>query len=117
MDALKDYIQKTEVMLQILSQPLNNDKRERAISEVTEIIEEREALTKKIKPPFSREDRELGKTAISLDQKLDQELKTVFQHLKKDMRNAKKQSRSNNSYLNPYKSIAHYDGKFLDSKK
>ncbi len=117
MESLNKYIKKTKIMLQLLAQPLNNDQREKAINKINQLIADREALTKDIKAPFSSEERELGKQAIELDQQLNQELQKVFQDIKKDMRNAKKQSRSNHSYLNPYKNVASYDGRFLDSKK
>ncbi|WP_163579020.1 hypothetical protein [Gracilibacillus saliphilus] len=117
MEALKTYVEKTKIMLQLLAQPLNNEQRERAINKISQLIEERAALTKEIVPPFSSEQQELGKQAIELDQQLNQALKNVFQHIKKDMRNAKKQPRSNHSYLNPYKNVASFDGRFLDSKK
>ncbi|MFD2655537.1 hypothetical protein [Gracilibacillus thailandensis] len=116
-DSLNKYIDKTKIMLQLLAKPLNNEQRENAINRITQLIDDREALTKDIKPPFSSEEQELGKQAIELDQQLNHELTKVFQHIKKDMRNAKKQSRSNHSYLNPYKNVASFDGRFLDSKK
>ncbi|SFM23172.1 flagellar protein FliT [Gracilibacillus orientalis] len=117
MEALKQYFQKTKMMLQLLEQPFKNDERERAIEKINQLLEEREPLTKEIKPPFSSEEQVLGNKVLELDQQLDQQLKKVFQHIKKDMRNAKKQPRSNHSYLNPYKNVASYDGRFLDSKK
>ncbi|MGN8648389.1 hypothetical protein ACTNEO_20315 [Gracilibacillus sp. HCP3S3_G5_1] len=117
MEALKQYIDKTQIMLQLLTQPLNNEQRESAITKINQLIEERGTLTEEIKPPFTQQEQQLGKHAMELDQQLNQELKRVFQLIKKDMRNAKKQPRSNHSYLNPYQSVASYDGRFLDSKK
>ncbi|MDX8044637.1 hypothetical protein SH601_01440 [Gracilibacillus sp. S3-1-1] len=117
MEALKQYIEKTQIMLQLLAQPLTNEQRERAITKIDQLMEERGELTKDIKPPFSKEEEQLGKKAIELDNQFQQQLANLFRHIKKDMRNAKKQSRSNHSYLNPYKNVASYDGRFLDSKK
>ncbi|GAE95178.1 hypothetical protein JCM21714_4392 [Gracilibacillus boraciitolerans JCM 21714] len=117
MKPIAEYIQLTENMLELFEKALTNEQREKVIDQINKTIEERETLIKEIKPPFSDEEKEFGKRAISMDQQLNRKLQTVYQLLKKDMRNAKKQPRSNNSYLNPYKSVASYDGRFLDSKK
>ncbi|WP_058306732.1 hypothetical protein [Gracilibacillus massiliensis] len=117
MESINQYIEKTEKMLKLLEKPLKNEQREKAIETINQLIEEREMITKQIKGPFNDTQQELGKKAILLDQQLSESLEKVYQHLRKDMRNAKKQPRSNNSYLNPYKNVASYDGRFLDSKK
>ncbi|SHM96020.1 hypothetical protein [Gracilibacillus kekensis] len=117
MDAIGKYIEKTEKMIKLLEKPLKNEQREKAIETINQLIEEREIITKQIKGPFSTSEQELGKEALVLDQQLSNSMEQVYQHLKKDIRNAKKQPRSNNSYLNPYKNVASFDGRFLDSKK
>lgn len=117
MEAVQAYIKKTEVMLERLKGTHPHKERELLIGEITKLMEEREVLTMEISPPFSEEERKWGKHAISLDKELNGQLQRLFQAIKKDMRNAKQQQRSNKSYLNPYQHLASYDGKFLDSKK
>lgn len=117
MNALKAYIKITDVLLERLQRTQLHKERERLIEEITALIEERETLTLDITPPFSEEEERLGQHAIALDKQLKEELQLLFQAIKKDMRIAKQQQRSNKSYLNPYQHVANYDGKFLDSKK
>ncbi|GAA5415646.1 hypothetical protein Pryu01_00677 [Paraliobacillus ryukyuensis] len=95
----------------------NLTEREQTIQKVTESLEKREILLSQIKPPYTDEEKRVGAELIPLEQKIQQRLTLLFNNLKSDMKNVKKQKSSNQKYINPYQSLAHFDGSYLDKKK
>ncbi|SER81345.1 flagellar protein FliT [Gracilibacillus ureilyticus] len=117
MNPLKEYINLTQEMIQLLDQPIKSESREEAIKEIDSLLDKRETLVQAISPPYNAEDTKLGKQCLALDQELEPKLQLVLTKIKTSMRNNKKQTRSTKQYLNPYKQLSTYDGMFLDSKK
>ncbi|WP_277678759.1 hypothetical protein [Gracilibacillus dipsosauri] len=117
MEAIQKYYQLTKEMLSLLNVPSGSQKRKELIDHITEMIDNRQQWMEQIKAPYTQEEEELGKQTVILDRQLNDKLQQLFQSIKKDMRNNKKQQRSNTKYLNPYQSISTLDGRFMDSKK
>lgn len=115
--SIQAYIDITKRMLVLLKDSKSDESREERINQVTDLLADRDQYQEQIHPPFSETDQQLGKHAIALDQQLQQNLTQMMQQIKQDMRNTKKQTRSNHHYLNPYKNVANFDGRFLDSKQ
>ncbi|WP_163539832.1 hypothetical protein [Gracilibacillus sp. YIM 98692] len=114
---VEEYIDLTKKMIQLVEEPIKGDERDTIIEQVMDLMEERQAVMKQVQPPYSEAEKELGAQAIMLDKHLQHKLSIIFQKIKKDMRETKKQHKSNQQYLNPYKNLANYDAMFLDSKK
>ncbi|WP_182199655.1 flagellar protein FliT [Paraliobacillus salinarum] len=93
------------------------DEREDVIDEISVLLENRDSLIEKIKPPYTTEEKEIGAKLISLDKKINQQLNGLFDDIKLDMRSLKKQKNSNKKYMNPYHSLTNYDGSFVDKRK
>ncbi|GAB2544929.1 hypothetical protein [Gracilibacillus alcaliphilus] len=110
------YIDTTKQILDLIDKA-KREERDRLIERIEQLITKREESKNNIRPPFSESEIALGKQAVELDQQLEKALALVMKHIKHDMHNTKKQSKSNDSYLNPYKHVASFDGRFMDSKK
>ena len=119
--ALKTYIQKTEEMITWLTKAeasnKDNNARDELITFITEKIAEREPLVEQIKGPYTDEEKQLGQTAVKLEQQLQTKMRKLNNEIKADMRIAKKQQRTHSQYANPYNQLANADGMYLDSRK
>lgn len=95
----------------------NITEREQTIEKVTNLLDRRGALILDIKAPYTKEEIKMGRELIPLEQKIQQRLKLLFNNVKSDMRTVKKQKSSNQKYVNPYQSLANFDGAYLDKRK
>lgn len=98
---------------------LENDsiKRDDKINKMEQLLTQRERLLQDIKPPFSPQEKQLGRILVGLNAKLERLLekeKTAIQH---DIKLVKKQKESNKKYVNPYESLASLEGGFVDKRK
>ena len=80
------------------------------------LLDQREGLLKSIHPPFSKEEQELGKQLVGLNQQVDQLLQKQKQEIQQDIKQLHIQKQSNQKYTNPYESLS-IDGVFYDKRK
>lgn len=116
MNRLQKLYEETLRLKEILEEPIQSSDRDTLISKVNEIIEKREVLMEEITPPFTNAEKELGKKVVALNEPIQERMQVIFNSLKKDIQQMKKQKRSNMSYTNPYKNVNTMDGMFLDNK-
>ncbi len=114
LDTIYDVTNKIE---NILNQTITTKNRESIITVVTKLIEERGRMMKKLTPPFSEQEKLLGKKVVELNVQIENKMETLFESLKQDIRKVNKQKESNRSYINPYGNIKSTDGMYLDSKQ
>ncbi|SDM20495.1 flagellar protein FliT [Sediminibacillus halophilus] len=118
---MKNRIQPLYDITLELSQKLKGeipaDQREEIISEINSVLEHRDKMIEGIKPPYSEEEMETGRTLLPINREVQDKLKQLLIRLRTEMKTVKKQKSSNNKYTNPYKQLANYDGMFLDQKK
>ena len=114
LDTIYDVTNKIE---NILNQSITTKNRESVISEVTTLIEERGRMMEELTPPFSEQDKSLGKKVVQLNVQIEKKMELLFESLKHDIRKMNKQKESNRSYINPYGNIKSTDGMYLDSKQ
>jgi len=100
----------------ILSEPVPQEKREEVIEKVSALIDEREQLIPKLKPPFTEEERKIGAEIVQLNVFIDSKLDRLKKEIQMDIANQKKRKVTTTKYVNPYQS-APSDGMFFDKKK
>jgi flagellar protein FliT len=95
---------------------VKKDERDGWIEELERFLQEREKLLAKIQPPYTEEEKRLGKEIVRFNQKIEEKLKQMKQEIQFDIRHLKKAKESTNKYLNPYQSLS-IDGMFYDKRK
>ena len=71
---------------------------------------------KLIQPPFSPQEKEVGKQLIKLDQQVKRLMGEQKIDIMQDLKNARMKKQSNQKYTNPYESMG-VDGIFFDKQK
>ena len=79
------------------------------------LLDQREELLKSIQPPFTQQEKELGKKLVELDQKLNSYYKNKSRKFSK-IKKLHMKKESNQKYTNPYESMP-VDGLFYDKQK
>src|SRR5690625_4810310 len=87
------------------------------ITEAKTLIEERGSMKEELTPPFSEQEKSLGKKIVEINVQIEKKMEILFASLKQDIRKINKQKESNRSYINPYGNIKSTDGMYLDSKQ
>jgi flagellar protein FliT len=116
MNRLIPLLELTEKLHDILKQKMEPKHRDVLISQVNKLIEERGFQLDKLTPPYSEEEKTTGQTIIQLNQIIEREMLALFNDLKSEMKQVKKQKHSNRKYRNPYATMQASDGIFLDRK-
>ncbi|MBA2175573.1 flagellar protein FliT [Halobacillus locisalis] len=114
MSTWQQFLTITTKLDEIVHSP--TEKRSHVVEEVERLLEEREAIMYELPQPTEAE-KPLLEEVKKRDLKINQKLEFLFNDLKRDMRNNKKQKASKKQYTNPYQNVSSYDGMFLDSKK
>lgn len=94
----------------------SKEKRSDVVSHLERLLDQRETMMRELEQP-TEEEKPLLEEIKKRDLKINQKLEFLFNDLKRDMRNNKKQKASKKQYTNPYQNVSSYDGMFLDSKK
>jgi flagellar protein FliT len=89
--------------------------RDEKIGWVEAALEEREQLMQEMQPPYSKDEKELGKKLLTLNIRLSQLLQKEKALIQKDINGLSIKKESNNKYVNPYQSLA-TDGMFYDKR-
>ena len=115
MNSIQSFYELTVQMIELLEKSGALD-REIKIEKIEEMLEKRESFMKDIKPPFSSEDDQLGKSIIELNKNLERLIAAEKVLIQKDIKELNMKKQSNNKYANPYQSLS-TDGMFYDRKK
>ena len=114
MEALQALQEVTNQLIELLQQEkLERDMR---IEKMQSLLDQREELLKSIQPPFTEQEKELGKKLVELDQKVKQLLQKQKQEIQQDLKQLHMKKESNQKYTNPYESMP-VDGLFYDKQK
>ena len=117
MNRLDELYKITLELENVLDQDITSKNREEIINRINDIVEQRGILMKEITPPYTEKEKQIGQKVVHLNKQIEQKMNTLFDALKHDMRQIRKQKESNRSYINPYGKIKSTDGMFLDSKQ
>lgn len=114
MESLQAFYQVTNQLIELLQQDkLDRDVR---IEKIQYLLDQREEVLKSIQPPFSQQEKELGKQLVKLNQQVDQLLQKQKQEIQQDLKQLHLKKESNQKYTNPYESLS-IDGVFYDKRK
>jgi flagellar protein FliT len=116
MGAWSEFLRVTIKLDDAVHQQVDERNRAAVIAEVEEHLATRESMIELLEQPTESE-KALVKEVQKRDLEINQKLEFLFDGLKRDMRNAKKQKSSKQRYVNPYQSVSGYDGMYLDHKK
>ena len=114
MTAIQAFQNVTMELIETLQQE-EHDRDER-IKKIQSLLNQREELLKLIQPPFSPQEKELGKQLIKLDQQVKQLMGKQKIDIMQDLKSARMKKQSNQKYTNPYESMG-VDGIFFDKQK
>ncbi|MFZ0446166.1 MAG: flagellar protein FliT [Bacillus sp. (in: firmicutes)] len=113
MTAIQAFQNITMELIETLQQENDRDKR---ITKIQSLLNQREELLKLIQPPFSPQEKELGKQLIKLDQQVKGLMGKQKIDIMQDLKSARMKKQSNQKYTNPYESMG-VDGIFFDKQK
>lgn len=117
MQTLNELNLVTDELAQLLKQPISAKNRDQVLTEVNQVLDQRDLLLKNIKPPFSEQASKLGTSIMKKDKEIQLKLDYLFLELKGELRDVKKQKTSTEKYLDPYRHVATNDGSYWDKKK
>lgn len=115
MEPVKALYNISKQLMVILQDSIIPDQREQSITEINRLLELRESFIKQIVPPYTDEQKELGKVIVKYNLIIDKELKKLKQTISSDIRQLKQQKQRKKIYENPYQSLS-VDGMFLDKR-
>lgn len=90
--------------------------RDEKIKKIQVLLEKRKNEISLLSAPFSEEEMELGKTIISMNQKLDLLLKNEKLMIQQDIQELHTKKEWNKKHVNPYESLLS-SGVFYDKRK
>lgn len=93
-----------------------NQDRDAIIGKVESLLHEREQLLPAITPPFTEEEKQLGRKIVEMNKTIDKGLKKIKTEIQADIAGTKKKKTSAQKYVNPYESLV-TDGIYYDKKK
>ncbi|WP_181917265.1 flagellar protein FliT [Virgibacillus dokdonensis] len=117
MNRLTSLYDTTQHLHDLLQQEIEPKERESIISKVNDLIEKRGEQMNALKPPFSEEEKATAKKIMQLNKLIEHGMLLLFDDLKVELRQMKKQKQSNRKYIHPYETIQARDGIYLDRKK
>lgn len=100
-----------------LDEPISAKSREAVIIDLNRLLIKRGVEMENLSAPFSAEEQNLGEKLVPINEAVQKKMQVMFNGLKTEMKQVKKQKKSNQSYTNPYRSVQAMDGMFMDRKK
>lgn len=107
----------TVIIQDLLNREITPQNRPKVIEEVNSLLKQRGLQMESISEPFTKEELELGKKLLPLNEQIQYKMELLFNGLKSEMREVKKQKNSNRKYMNPYEKVQTIDGMFMDKRK
>ncbi|MGP4077715.1 flagellar protein FliT [Halobacillus sp. K22] len=117
MDVWEHFYDLTTQLEEKVHQTFTERNRSEMVAHVEKLLAERDALLLKLPQPENEAERALIDDVLQKDLKINQKLEFLFDGLKRELRNMKKQKSSKQRYTNPYQSVSTYDGMYVDHKK
>jgi len=114
-ESLKNWENVTEQLVHILDER-EVEKRDATISQIEELLNQREMLQSSISEPFSDIEQTFGRTLLPLEKILQAKLKVYLKDIRLDISDQQKKKVSVNAYMDPYNQVFR-DGTFYDKKK
>lgn len=117
MEHMKSLYETTKQILDTVNKDhYTVDERTIVISKVNNLLEKRELVLEKIKPPFTKEEEVIGGEIVKMDKQISEKMGLIYEAIQQDLKQFKQQKDSNKTYINPYKDMSTVDGMYLDDK-
>lgn len=117
MNRVTKVYEQTKKLLELLAKlEANEIDRDQTTIEIDRLIAEREQLIHALKEPYTDEEMVVGKKIVTLNIRLEREMGSLFNHIKKDMKKVKQNKNLNYSYINPLGDMKTTDGMYIDNK-
>ncbi|MCP3031422.1 flagellar protein FliT [Halobacillus sp. A1] len=107
----------TELLSKEVNRKVTDDNRQEVVQEIQRLLGERSAIIQQLPQPQTNKEKEIVQTVMSLDLDINQKLEFLFNGLKVELRQMRRQKSSTQRYMNPYQSVSSFDGMFMDRKK
>ncbi|MFA1821350.1 flagellar protein FliT [Virgibacillus oceani] len=117
MNRVQTVYEISEALQELLNKEVTDKNRAEIIEETNVLVDKRENYINALQPPYTNEEMEIGKKLISLNAEIHTKMQQLYAELKLELKNVRKQKKSNRSYINPYANVRNTDGMFMDSKK
>lgn len=117
MNRLQPLYDVTVQLKNVLDQDITAKNRGSVIEKVNELVEKRGQFMNDLTEPYTEEEKRLGQQLVPLNEDIQVSMNQLFHQLKAEMKQVKKQKKSNRTYTNPYENVQAMDGMFMDSKK
>ncbi|RFB09489.1 flagellar protein FliT [Bacillus sp. HNG] len=116
MSTLDSLFMVTEELLDLLSLPIEKEKREEAIERINSLLDSRDNLIADIKPPYTEKEKQLGAEIVRMNKIIDAKLAEIKLEIQTDLALVKKGKTISKKYTNPYQ-VGPADGMFFDKRK
>ena len=119
MDNLKQLLQLSAKLYQLLETVPKGDERDKYIEEVNELLDERGGFVEELGAKDVRLDasNQLHAMLMDLDKGILERLDVVMRAVKEDMKSLQVAKKNEKQYSNPYSSVRVMDGMYYDKKK
>lgn len=110
--------EKTIQLLDELEKIKKNDiNREQIIANVQGMLNQRDQLIESIQEPHTEQDQLVGEEIISTNKIIKNRMDSLYDEIKKDIKNMQQRKEKNISYVNPYGKMTTEEGVYVDSRK
>ncbi|PLS17898.1 hypothetical protein CVD28_09400 [Bacillus sp. M6-12] len=116
MEQLELFVKKTEQLLLLLEDEKSFADREQFISQVNQIIGERDDIINHLPSLATLIDNQVRQDILHKETRIKILISGYFDKIKNDLKKLQLQKRKNIAYSNPYGNLS-ADGMFLDKKK
>lgn len=115
-EKLEKVYELTIQLQELLADSVSPKDRDNTIDKLNQLIDERGQWMEKLSPPYTDEEKKLGEKIYELNLGVQEKMQLLFQEIKQEMAQVKRQKKTQQSYANPYKDLSTSDGTFLDRK-
>ncbi|KYD24484.1 flagellar protein FliT [Geobacillus stearothermophilus] len=115
--SVREVWQLTRELLEATALPWPAEEREARLVQVDELLREREEWLRKLRPPYSEEEQELGREIVAWNREIEARLRQVRDEIGSDLRITEAKRQANARYVHPYEQPLSFDGMFYDKRR
>lgn len=119
MDLIKELLQVSAKLYQLLTNVPKGAERDQYIEKINTLLDERGEIINTLKTQNFQLNKEikLHTMLIELDLGIRERLQLVMEAVKKDMRDLQNAKKNEHQYMNPYSNVRIMDGMYYDRKQ
>lgn len=117
MGVVHDVWRVTKELLEATALPWPSEDREERLRTVDRLLQERQELLWKLRPPYSEEEQRLGREIVAWNREIEARLRQVRDEIGSDLRITEAKRQANARYVHPYEQPLSFDGMFYDERR